>query len=419
MGAKVNGAGKYTLPIIGLLFITLSVVSFLLQVSFLNVPCNHTSHTLLIDRESESSASALRRRDQSLAEQADQQYQQSGDSTHASDQADGTDDDGAVTGPKASSPLDQKSALRVVSAATPPSRPRVLIGIFSADFPTEQRCRHRQRKLLRTHPHACSLDKYIADRPEACQLVYTFVVGGNPDAPTTELVDGSRPWVLSHNDDNPHTYQGKDLRESDVSLLNIRENMNDGKSQTWFAYAAQLAKEHGFDYIVKQDTDTILYLDRYFEFVDNMLPPAPYNRNILAGSIVDKFWWGSDKVNRQAPAERWAIRKYGGLLHLYAEGQWYLMSPDLAETVRQQALLGEETIHYFAGHEDHDVSAMAFHSDRPINLIIVSMQQRHWLHNVKISLGNSRWNRLWDRETRRMQRYVQNKLQLDEAMAQT
>ena len=403
------------------MFVTLSIVSFVLQISFLGSSC--TSQEIarfMLDLESgDASASALRRRDQTLAEQADNKKSDA-------------DDDNIVTGPKMTkntntsvvsvTETDKTESMSLSVAASPPSRPRVLIGIFSADFPSEQRCRHRQRRLLRTHPHVCSLDKYLSKHPADCHLVYTFVLGGNADAPSTELLDdNTRPWVLpstAADNPNPNQYKGKDILSPDVTLLNIQENMNDGKSQTWFAYAAKIAEEHSIDYIVKQDTDTILYLDRYFQFVDTTLPPAPYNRNIMAGSVVDKFWWGADKVNRQAPAEKWAIQRYGGLLHLYVEGQWYLMSVDAARTVRQQALLGpEETTKYFAGHEDHDVSALAFHSERPINLIIISMQQRHWLHNVKISLGNGRWNRLWDRETNRMMRHVQKQFALPGTIA--
>ena len=409
--SKGSSTAKTSLHLVGVMFVTLSVVSFVLQINFLGSSCtSQEAARIVLEMESgDASASALRRRDQTLAEEADQKKSEA-------------DDDDIVTGPKATNitlvseiGADKTEADNSLSVAvaSQPSRPRVLIGIFSADFPTEQRCRHRQRRLLRTYPHVCSLDKYMSKHPADCHLVYTFVLGGNPDAPSTELLDDtSRPWVLpSTAADNPRQYTGKDILAPDVTLLNIRENMNDGKSQTWFAYAAKIAEEHSIDYIVKQDTDTILYLDKFFDFVDTMLPPAPYNRNIMAGSVVDKFWWGADKVNRRAPAEKWAIQRYGGLLHLYVEGQWYLMSPSLANTVQQQALLGpDETSKYFAGHEDHDVSAMAFHSERPINLIIISMQQRHWLHNVKISLGNGRWNRLWERETNRMVRHVKKQL---------
>ncbi|GKY92954.1 hypothetical protein MPSEU_000264300 [Mayamaea pseudoterrestris] len=411
--------GKHSsLHVIGVMFVGLSIISFLLQTSFLNSSCGSQGlHRILLHRDSDTGGSdfVLRRRDENLAAEAEQQYQQAdGDSPAATTTDD--DDDNIVTGPKSSDVAaiavatldDNHSMAAAVSVSEPATggRPRVLIGIFTKDSPSEQRCRHRQRKLLRSHPHVCSLDHYIhGGQPSDCHLLYTFVVGGNPNV-STELVDDSRPMVLSHTN-NPHRYEGKDMLEPDVTLLNIKENMNDGKSQTYFAWAGKLAKKYNIDYVVKQDTDTILYLDKFFAFVDNMLPPAPYNRNILAGSVVDKVWWGHDKVHRRAPLEKWAIRKYGGLLHLYAEGQWYLMSPDLAEVVQQQAILGPtETKKYVAGHEDHDVSAMVFHSERPVNFIIISLQQRHWLHNVKISLGNDRWNRLWERETNRMQRHV-------------
>ena len=368
---------------IGVLFATLLMVSFVLQISFLGSPAS-IQETARIILEMDASATRLRQREQTLTEAANQK-----EADHSLS----------------------------VAVSPPPSRPRVLLGIFSADFPNEEPCRHRQRRLLRIHPHACSLDKYLEEHTAECHLIYTFVLGGNPDAPSTELLDDkSRPWVLpSTAADNPRQYNGTDILAADVTLLNIKENMNDGKSQTWFSYAATLVDDHSIDYIAKQDTDTILYLDRFFDFVDTMLPPPPYNRNILAGSVVDKLWWGADRVHRQAPTEEWAVKRYGSLLHLYAAGQWYLMSPSLAKTVQQQALLGpSETSKYFAGHEDHDLSAMAFHSKQPIHLIIISIPQYHWLHNVKFSSRDDRWNQTWEKETNRMMRHVQTHFALQE-----
>ena len=54
---------------------------------------------------------------------------------------------------------------------------------------------------------------------------------------------------------------------------------------------------------------------------------------------------------------------------------------------------------YCEGHEDHDISAMAFHSPHPIKLMVIGRSHRFWEHPVK---GEPRWRRIWARETARM-----------------
>lgn len=193
--------------------------------------------------------------------------------------------------------------------------------------------------------------------------------------------------------------------------------MNEGKSQTWFKYAAELMETYEIDYVAKSDTDTLLFLDQLLLFVDENLPPAPYNRNILAGSVADKWWWGNLlEAPENEPAEGYFIEKYGKDLHLYVEGQCYIMSKDLAQTVVQEAAaLGggggaqpqqpQQT--YLEGHEDHDISAMAFHSDKPIKLVIIALEQRFWQHRVKLKLG-SNFHRIWDNEIARMKALVES-----------
>jgi hypothetical protein len=177
--------------------------------------------------------------------------------------------------------------------------------------------------------------------------------------------------------------------------------MNEGKSQTWFKYAAQILEAYDIDYVAKSDTDTLLFLDKMMDFMDESLPPAPYNRNILAGSVVDKWWWEKDLHSPETePAEGYFIKKYGNDLHLYVAGQIYIMSRDLADVVGKEAG-AEHTQSYREGHEDHDVSAMAFHSPKPIKLIIIAQDQRFWQHRVKLKRG-AIFHRIWDSEVARM-----------------
>jgi hypothetical protein len=84
-------------------------------------------------------------------------------------------------------------------------------------------------------------------------------------------------------------------------------------------------------------------------------------------------------------------------VHLYVAGQLYIMATDLAKFVGKEAL--ENSCSYCEGHEDHDISAMAFHSPEPVKLVCVGRSHRFWEHPVK---GEPRWKRIWAREQARM-----------------
>jgi hypothetical protein len=103
-------------------------------------------------------------------------------------------------------------------------RARVLLGIFTADFREERRYRKKLRKLFQLHPRICSLSEFTTatslDAPSLsppCEIIYTFVAGGNPNGPT-ELVDGSLPMLA----ERPVASSSTDFHDSDMTLLNIR-----------------------------------------------------------------------------------------------------------------------------------------------------------------------------------------------------
>jgi len=127
-------------------------------------------------------------------------------------------------------------------------RLRVLLGILTADFYNDQAYRKRHRALFKlwNDPRVCSLPDFKAlplNERYRCELIYTFVMGGNPDAPP-ELVDDSRPALAT----KPVKGKSSDLNDPDVTLLNIRENMNEGKSQSWLKHGADIAEEYDLDY---------------------------------------------------------------------------------------------------------------------------------------------------------------------------
>jgi hypothetical protein len=276
-------------------------------------------------------------------------------------------------------------------------RLRVLIGILGADYFNDQVYRKRHRKLfeLWNDERVCSLPEFKSKPVEeryVCQFIYTFVIGANPDT-TPELVDDSRPFEVQ----KPITGVCNDLNEPDMTLLNIRENMNEGKSQTWMKYGAKIAEQYDLDYVAKCDADSLFHLHEFFHFAYKNMPPAPYNTNMYVGALRDKAYWPRHETEEERIRfESFFGNNYEGV-HLYVAGQIYIMSRDLAKFVGKEALEGKCT--YCEGHEDHDISAIAFHSPEPVKLVVVGRSHRFWEHPVK---GEPRWRRIWAREQARM-----------------
>jgi hypothetical protein len=193
-----------------------------------------------------------------------------------------------------------------------------------------------------------------------------------------------------------------------------RENMNEGKSQTWFYFGSKMSKKFKktatpIDYIVKFDSDSILKLHDFLEFAHARLPPPPYNKNIFVGALRDKGPWyfkDSDLKHPQSEMARYESHwgnEYDGV-HLYLAGQCYLMSADLAAYVAEEAPFSKVRVAkggYIEGHEDHDIAAMVYHNPSPITMISISKSQRFWEHPVK---GAPRYLKIVKRETARINR---------------
>ncbi len=192
-------------------------------------------------------------------------------------------------------------------------------------------------------------------------------------------------------------------------LLFPSENMEDGKSQTWFYFASKMATQFEetstpIDYVMKFDSDALLNLHEFLEFKDTRLPPAPYNKNILVGAFRDKLVWymGSGVSDgRFHPHERFWKKEHDNV-HLYMAGQCYLMSSGLAafvaeEAPRSKVKKGEKG--YLEGIEDHDIASMLEHHPSPISYIGIGRNQRFWYHPVK---GQPRYERLILQEKARM-----------------
>jgi hypothetical protein len=163
---------------------------------------------------------------------------------------------------------------------------RFLFGIFSMDSPIEQirRQTHRETYLsyyklhLGNHTRQdtiCSLSElignqdFINDRTK-CQFVYTFVIGGgDPENSPARcfwgdtVCSGTSPSDMTLAQPNAKfSHAAEYFKYNDITLLNIRENQHDGKSETWFSYVSALITverpDLGVDFVGRLDSDAII-----------------------------------------------------------------------------------------------------------------------------------------------------------------
>jgi hypothetical protein len=172
-----------------------------------------------------------------------------------------------------------------------------LFGIFAMLNDTDHRQMTRRTMLGSDLPEAvrsriCSLSDYLENRANTniCQIIYTFVIGASKSSPPNYVDDPIQLVV-----------QNKTIEEGekDLTLLNIRENMNEGKTPSWFHYANTLP---GIDYISKLDLDTLVSMPQLLNFVNHKLPhytpsrPTRVFGGLLLGSVC-----GAIRI----PSESW------------------------------------------------------------------------------------------------------------------
>lgn len=231
----------------------------------------------------------------------------------------------------------------------------LLLGIFSTLTEDEKLKRSLMRDTYLADPRFCSLREFQNANnwiQSSCKIPYAFVVGGNDDG-STEHAEYSRLTLDASTLEEDKVY-------GDVIHLNIRETMEEGKSVSWMKYGATIS---GVDYIAKADSDTLFYPDHVFQMIERDLPPAPYNQRIYGGKTA---------ITPELPRES-----------IYAEGQFYFMSSDLALYVSntlsatQREILSREPLT-----EDIDMSTFIFSHPRPIRFVSMS-HHRIWVHQMK------------------------------------
>ncbi|CAJ1935000.1 unnamed protein product [Cylindrotheca closterium] len=366
-----------------------------------------------------------------------------------------------------------------------------------------QRQRQRQRRLLASkqdpNNHKSNLDLNDDDDydDDECLILYTFVIGAhrrntnndddnnnkeasstsnsnssnynnnNGDEIPTLRLEGTRDEPLeielgtaslsSNVNPNITAQISKNLpldliRHRDYTLLNIRENMNDGKSPSFFAWAHSEATSprntiegHSmFSYAAKCDLDAMLRLDFVLQVLhrdliwipnhvtspmnipasteqpaivsskDQALPnhatiTTPLKTDptsvggIVLGCLRHKAMWADTTKD-----DFWRANYQNGM-HLYLGGQFYIVSVNLIPGLVQEAQVqqlkhGMQSTgdNYMAGHEDHDVLSMiqaaSIKNGQLVRWISMPRNYRFWEHPVK---GEMWWKRIWKRESRK------------------
>jgi len=173
---------------------------------------------------------------------------------------------------------------------------RILFGIFTSDSPVEQERRDSIRETyLRTFVgtltpnRICSLQDLLEKKVEEdeCQFAYTFVFGANPYAP-------------------PLLTNSTSSREMEMDYVKGQE-----------ADSVYLQKQLHFDYVGKMDSDTMLFPQVFLHRLSN-LPLFPANNRVWGGKAIVK----EDTKDSVVGAA-------------YMAGQFYWLSPDLAEFISQ------------------------------------------------------------------------------------
>ena len=307
-------------------------------------------------------------------------------------------------------PNNPKRALWVSATGANPAplrqeeRPiRVLWSIFTTESPGDK-VGARYRQLFRNlfdktvgQIRACPLSRVTP----TCELIYTFVVGGNASA-ATSIRDLERPaaaFLLSAPSNATLSSSGPyfpdDETHDDITRLDIAENMDEDKSPTWFGHVSKIMDDLEIDYVAKLDTDTLPILDKYFAFVQQELRPAPpllgerkqKNHRVIVGILADliNFY---DHVSKQNLRDRsnYLRPKFGNIPpHYYFRGEFYMLSRQLTKDIYHTFVTNYPQMpNWQRRFEDQIISALAFNSPGPVQSVMLSKTDAFWRHPVKL-----------------------------------
>jgi hypothetical protein len=287
------------------------------------------------------------------------------------------------------------SALSSSSGHSSPARKPTtfLLGIFCQRNDTKHRQLSRSTMLGKSVlPHAvysriCTLQDFLNKTYSSnasghhynnfCQIIYTFVVGGGGGNGGTNVSFLEYPADIMDRPDFQLLVSNDPLLqdESDVLMLNIQENMNHGKTPSWFYYASTIV-EKGIDYVAKLDLDTLVSIPQLLSFIQEELRPRPTATDIQAPPRV----YGGILMDFEACGGKyWPTRCFPAKGKIYMSGQFYFLSYDLVDyTARWR------TNHSFKERKFEDLSfAMRIWSNpHPLHIIAFN-PHIIWTHGSK------------------------------------
>lgn len=259
--------------------------------------------------------------------------------------------------------------------------PRILVGIFSTNKKTIERERRQvvretfltSFRKSKTPYRICELGEILKGTvpEEDCQLAYTFVIGGNETGPT-EMVETTdiRSMVLENS--------AIHLDESDITLLNIKENMNDGKSETWLRYAQLLTHTHYFDYIAKMDTDTVAFPIPFLEKMAKW-PRFPDNVRVYGGEY---------NIKRDGVHSDFYTKNIIGAT--YMNGPLYWLSPDLIRYITDPSQCNRKQLRTKA----EDMTIGNYVNSHPLPIHRLRLSRKCYAHPLKeVWAFKKHWNK--------------------------
>jgi Galactosyltransferase len=214
-----------------------------------------------------------------------------------------------------------------------------------------------------TRNAVCALQDYLlAHRPRRCTLIYTFVIGRNYSA-STKLEMTGLPFL----DTSSHA----EFDSADIINLNIKENMNYGKSPSWFYFASTLL-ENDLNYVGKSDIDTFISIPQLINFIQNDLPISTIEKKncVYGGVLMDFISCGASE--NCIPIQR----------RFYMSGQFYFLSSDIVNELRLWRYEVESKS------EDLDIGLRIWKYNHNVNAFVFHAKS-FWIHFAKDEIS---WN---------------------------
>jgi hypothetical protein len=230
-------------------------------------------------------------------------------------------------------------------------------------------------------PRLCTLYQYSLTNSTVqrdCQIIYTFVTG---TWDTKSTLPTKLPIELSNLSDvvveQPPTGD-----HNDVVTLAIQENMNDGKTPSFFRYASLLTdnlyrqENLRLDYVAEMDTDVLMNISALADFMDTYLVPSTSRQYhpAFGGLLFEFFHCGALRRCRQLKGR------------VYMSGGFYFMSQHLVKHITSPEVYQQRFVKW----EDMNTGFQIATYTKPIAYIACNTGM-FWRHGVKKEAEYREW----------------------------